>query len=108
MKPLVYIFFIFVSLPASQVYGGDEGTESINKYEVLIREYQASEENSPVIEVPSVNQVVIYDAKGHITRQADIKGEVELSTPAILKPVINKAVFLTKISGIYYYLYDKN
>ena len=106
MKLLAYIFFIFISLPAGQVYGDDKGTESINKYEVLIREYLALEENPEVVEFPSVNQVVIYDAKGHITRQADISGEVELSIPAILKPVINKAVFLTKINGVYYYLYD--
>ena len=108
MKPLVFLLLILTSLPVSQTYGDDKQQETLNKYEIMISEYLAFEENAQQMENPPINQVVIVDSNGHITRQTDIKGDIEISTPDMLKPLINKAVFLTKINGVYYYLFDKN
>jgi hypothetical protein len=108
MKPLVFLLLIITSLPVSQTYGDDKQQETLNKYEVLISEYLSFDENTQRMENPSINQVVIADSNGNIYRQAEIKGDIELSTPDLLKPLINKAVFLTKINGFYYYLIDKN
>jgi hypothetical protein len=108
MRPLIYMFLIFASFSTSQVYGDDKSTESIKKYDDLINEYYELVEDQENEEDLSTGKVIIYDINGQITRQANIKGEIVFSTPSILKPVINKAVFLTKINDTYYYLYDQN
>lgn len=104
MKTLIYIFLVVSFLPSNPLSADDKGIDVIEEYEIIINNYSEIEKN---IGFPSVKQVIIYDSKGNITRQIDIKEDLELTIPAILKPVICNAEFLTKIDGVYYYMCNK-
>jgi len=107
MRALTYIFLIVAFLPSNHVDADDKGSHSTAEYEIIINNYYEIDKSVEKIAIPSMNQVVIYDSQGNITRRIEIDSELEISTPAILKPIIYNAEFLTKINGVYYYIYDK-
>jgi hypothetical protein len=90
------------------VYGNNQGSEDINEYDTMIRDYIESEKDILKIDIHSEHQVIIYDLNGGIIRQIGLEGGSELFMPAILKPLIDRAEFLTLINGIYYYVCEKN
>lgn len=107
MKASAYILFITLSFSTGLAYGDDKDSAFVNDYGVLLAEYLEWQENLEIIELRPVNQIIIFDSKGNITRQIEVEGEPELSVPSILRPLIIKAVFLTCINGTYYYLLDQ-
>jgi len=107
MNNLTFIFLVLILAQTTVVLGNDKGSNSAKDYEVIIKDYLEKEKNMESLVFPPLNQIVIYDSAGNITRQIEIEEAIDLATPAILKPVINKAEFLTEINGVYYYICDK-
>jgi hypothetical protein len=94
-------------LPGNPLSADDKGLNSIEEYEIVLNNYLEIEKDIGSFDFLTVKQVVIYDCKGNITRQIDIKEDIEVTTPAILKPMICNSEFLTKIDGVYYYMCNK-
>ena len=103
MKTLVYTFLVFAFLSGNPVSANDEGFDSTDEYEFVYNNLLEIEKNAISIGISTMKQVIIYDSKGNIMRQIEIKEDPEIMTPAILKPLICNAEFLTKIDGTYYY-----
>jgi hypothetical protein len=80
---------------------------SSETYEIMINNYNEMNDKIEDMGSVSLKQVVLYDSKGNITRQIDVKDDPEITTPRILKPLICNAEFLTTIDGVYYYICDK-
>jgi hypothetical protein len=104
MKAFAYIFLILSTFSNAPAFGDEQGAGSTDEYEVMIHEYLESEKDTHEIEMAPGSQVIIFDLDGNVTRQVNIDEDIELSVPSILKPVIHKAEFLTRINGIYYYI----
>ena len=107
MKTLIYIFLVTLLLPVHQLSADDKGPLTAEDYEIMINNYIETSEIIEYTEFATTSQVIIYDSMGNITRQIDINEDLEFTTPAILKPVICNAEFLTKIDGNYYYMCNK-
>lgn len=107
MKVSAYILFFIMLFSLSWAYGDDKDSSSVENYDVLIAEYLDSQDQIKIHEIRAANQIIIFDSKGNITRQMEVKGEPELSVPSILRPLIHKATFLSHINGTYYYLLDQ-
>jgi len=76
--------------------------------EYMISEYLETMNYYEKLETQTATMVIIYNSDGNITRQVQITEDIEISTPAILKPVINNSDFLTCINGVSYYICNKN
>lgn len=105
MKALVYIFIVLSSWTIQRVHADDSGLGKKEKVDALVREYLESEPDLYADDSSTPVQIIIYDVKGNIRRQVETYRDIEFDTPSILRPVLRNADFITKIEGVYYYLY---
>ena len=105
---LSFIFLVFMMISPGNARGNDHKQTLYEDHEALIGEYFKNENlYTPYGEVEMI-QVIISDLHGNVIRQIELKGNrLEMNLPKILKPAIDKAIFLTEISGIYYYFYPE-
>jgi len=108
MKAIIYIFIAIFFMSAERVQADDKGTELSNDFSFIIDEYLEIEDYYKNLEKQIINKVIIYDADGSVTRQIEVTEDIDLFTPAILKPLICTSDFLTSINGVSYYLCNKN
>jgi len=89
-----------------KVQGNDHEWTLCADHEVLIGEYFENENQYTLDWGVEMIQVIISDLEENEIRQIELEGNgLEMNPSKILRPVIDKAVFLTEIGGIYYYLY---
>jgi len=108
MKAIIYIFVTIFFMPAETIKADEKETQSSNDFNFIVSEYLETEDYYENLENQTINKVIIYDADGNVTRQIELNEDIELSTPAILKPLICTSDFLTRINGVSYYLCNKN
>lgn len=108
MDLLSYFYIFSILIYAESSLGNDHDGIICTDHETLVIEYLAYERQfSNDHEIEAI-QVIISDLDGNIIRQIEMKGNSpENNLSKILKPVIEKAIFLIEIDGIYYYLYPK-
>ena len=95
-------------MPAETLNADEKETESLRDFNFIVSEYLETEDYYENLENQTINKVIIFDADGNVTRQIEVYEDIELSTPAILKPLICTSEFLTRINGVSYYLCNKN
>ena len=108
MKTIIYFSVVVFIMSAENVKADEKDTKSSYDYEFMISEYLETLNYYEKLETQTVNKVIIYNSDGNVTRQIEITEDIEISTPAILKPIINTSDFLTCINGVSYYICNKN
>ena len=108
MKTIIYFSVVIFIMSAENVKADEKDTKSSYDYEFMISEYLETLNYYEKLETQTMNKVIIYNSDGNVTRQIEITEDIEISTPAILKPIINTSDFLTCINGVSYYICNKN
>jgi hypothetical protein len=108
MKTIIYFFVAIFFMSAETINADEKETGSSNDFNFIDSEYLEAEEYYENLENQTVDKVIIYDTDGNVTRQIQLTEDIELSTPAILKPLICTSDFLTRINGVSYYMFNKN
>lgn len=103
-----FIFLVFMLISPGNARGNDHEQIFYADHEALIGEYLKNENQYTRDGEVEMIQVIISDLQGNVIRQVELKGNLlEMNPPKILKPAIEKAIFLTEIGGIYYYFYPE-
>ena len=108
MKTIMCFFIAVFILSAENVKADEKDMTSSYDYEFMISDYLETMNYYEKLESQTVNMVIIYNSDGNVTRQIEITEDIEISTPAILKPIINSSEFITCINGVSYYICNKN
>jgi hypothetical protein len=107
-KILSFIFLVFMMISPGNARGNDHEQTHYADHEALIGEYIKNENQYARDGEVEMIQVIISDLQGNVIRQVEWKGNrLEMNPSKILRPAIDKAIFLTEIGGIYYYLYPE-
>jgi len=106
VRSLSFIFLLFMMISPGKAQGNDHEWNLCADHEALIAEYFENENQYTPDGAIEMVQVIISDLEGNVIRQIELKGNrLEMNPSKILRPLIDKAVFLTEIGGIYYYLF---
>jgi hypothetical protein len=107
MKAIIYFFVAIFFMSAETAKAEEKETESFNDYNFIVSDYLETENYYENLENQTTSKVIIFDTEGNVTRQIEMKEDIALSTPAILKPLICTSDFLTRINGVSYYICHK-
>ncbi len=103
---LSFIFLIFMMISPGNAQENDHAQSLFADHERLIGEYFENDSQYTPDLADEMILVIISDLEGNVIRQVELKRScLEMNFSKILWPAIDKAIFLTEISGVYYFLY---